>query len=547
MKATGTTIGPYEIVAPLGAGGMGEVYRAKDKRLGREVAVKILPPHLANDAEALVRFEREAKTVAALAHPSIVVLYDFGSEKGASFAVTELLEGETLRQRLGQGALPWRKAIEWSIAIAEGLAAAHGKGIVHRDMKPENLFLTADGRVKILDFGLARTAAAADLTAETQSFSPAHTLPGAVMGTVGYMSPEQVRGQTADARSDIFSLGCVLFEMVSGRRAFAGDSSADVSAAILNQNPSELTGSGRKVLPELERVILHCLEKRPEERFQSARDLAFALRALFSDSDHSAIARSGKGRVKTPARRSRKAIDSIAVLPLANASPDPGAEFLSDGITENIINSLSQLPKLRVMARSTVFRYKGKEQDPLQVGADLGVRAVLTGRLFQLNNNLVIAAELVDAADGAQLWGAQYKRKLADLIEVQEEIAQEIAGQLRLVLTGEEKQRLGKRATQNSEAFQLYLQGRFSCNKRTAEAVDKSIALFEAAIAKDPDYALAYAGLADSYVFLQWYGGRPPREVIPKGKAAALKALALDDALAEPHASLGLIHEEFDW
>ncbi len=544
MLAAGTNLGPYEILAPLGAGGMGEVYRARDARLGREVAVKVLPEHLADNAEALARFEREAKAVAALAHPNTLVLFDFGSDHGVRYAVTELLEGDTLRSRLAKGALPWRKALELGVALAEGLAATHGKGIIHRDLKPENVFLTTDGRVKILDFGLARVQPEASQLADTQSFGPNPTGQGIIMGTVGYMSPEQVRGQPVDARGDIFALGCVLYEMVTGQRAFARDNAADITSAILKDDPPELTGSGKKVPPEVERMIRHCLEKNPEERFQSARDLAFALRALSSDP---AQELAGTGKQRGRPRRKGKAIDSLAILPFANASTDANAEFLSDGITESIINNLSRLPKLRVMARSTVFRYKGKQVTPQEAGQELQVRAVLTGRVLVLGNSLLIAVELVDAADGAQLWGAQVKRPLADLLAALEEIARDLTSQLQVVLSGEEKKRLGKRPTENSEAYQLYLQGRFHWNKRSHEGVAKGIEFFEAAIAKDPAFALAYAGLADSYFFQAWYGEIAPRTVMPKGKAAADQALAQGDTLAEPHAFMAMFLSEYDW
>jgi serine/threonine protein kinase len=484
MLTIGSRLGPYEILAPLGRGGMGEVYRARDVRLGREVAVKVLPEHVATDPDRKARFEQEARAVAVLAHPNILVLHDFGAEAGVTFAVTELLEGETLRQRLGGGALPWRKAVEIGVALADGMAAAHAKGVIHRDLKPENIFLTADGRVKILDFGLARVAPplAETPAAETVTYHEplGQTDPGTVMGTVGYMSPEQVRGLTVDARTDLFALGCVLYEMVAGRRAFAAQTGADTLAAILHHDPPELEESGKTVPPEAEQVIRHCLEKNPEQRFQSARDLAFALRALLSGSDVAAPQRDTAPQPLEPRRRprkvrARKSVDSLAVLPLTGA--DSGTEYLSDGITDSLIQTLSQLPGLRVMARSTVFRYKGKDVDAQEVGRALGVRAVLTGQLVQRGQRLTIQTELVDVQDGSRLWGERYDREMADILAVEKAMAQEIAEKLRLRLTGEQRKQIGRPVTQSTEAYQCYLKGRYYWNKRTEDGLKKSIKL----------------------------------------------------------------------
>jgi TolB-like protein/Tfp pilus assembly protein PilF len=545
MLANGTQLGPYKIVAPLGAGGMGEVYRARDVRLGREVALKILPERFAQDPDRLTRFEREARAVAALAHPNILVLHDIGGGEGVHYAVTELLEGETFRRCLARAPLPWRKAVEVAAAVADGLAAAHAKRIVHRDLKPENLFLTADGRVKILDFGLARVEGAElPPDVDTRSYSPGQTQPGAVLGTPGYMAPEQVCGQPADARSDLFAFGCVLYEMVSGRRPFAGSSEAEVAAAILHEDPPGLAGAGAKLPAELERLIRHCLEKNAEARFQSARDLAFALRALLSDSD---VAKISAARPAARRGRRRKAVDSLAVLPLANAAADPDAEYVSDGLTESILFTLSRLPRLRVMARSTVFRYKGRDVDPQAVGRELGVQAVLTGRISVRGDTLTLAVELVDVADGAQLWGEQYRRRLSDILTVEEDVARQITENLRLQLSGAEKKRLVQQPTADTDAYRLYLQGRYYWNKRTEEGLTRGVACFDQAIAQDPGYALAYAGLADCYNNLGSYAFVPPREAFPRAKSAALKALELDPELAEAHVSLGFVRCLFDW
>lgn len=527
--ASGVRLGPYEILSPLGAGGMGEVYRARDSRLGRDVAIKVLPEHLAKDTQALARFEREARAVAALSHPNILAIFDVGTEQGVSYVVTELLEGETLRARLlGGGAMAWRKAAETGAALAEGLAAAHSKGITHRDLKPENIFLTTDGRVKILDFGLARFRPAASPRDDT--VTQADTQVGTILGTVGYMSPEQVRGGAAEAPSDIFSLGGVLYEMVSGQRAFSRPSAADTLAAILGQDPPELGKSGREVPPEFEAVIRRCLEKNPGERFQSARDLAFRFREMLSGStSHD------------------KALNSLAVLPFANAGGDPDAEYFSDGITETIINNLSQLGKLRVAARTTVFRYKGRDADPQTIGRDLNVRAMLTGKVVQRGDNLRIQADLVDTADGSQLWGQRYNRKAADIFAIEEEIAREISETLRVRLTGEEQKRLGKRHTENKEAYQLYLKGRYHWNRRSGETLQRAVTCFEQAIEKDPAYALAWAGMADCYALYGAYEVLSAKEAVPRAKEAALKALEIDDSLAEPHACLGLVKGYYDW
>ncbi len=564
----GRTLGHYRIASLLGAGGMGEVYRARDTRLDRDVAVKILPEHLAQDAEALRRFEREAKAVAALSHPNITAIFDFGTEAGVSYAVMELLEGETLRARLQRGALPWREAVELASAIADGLAAAHAKGIIHRDLKPENIFLTASGGVKILDFGIARVKHVVTAEAETlASFQT--TKPGVVLGTLGYMSPEQVRGKEADAPSDIFSLGCVLYEMVSGQRAFTGETGAEVIAAILKEEPPALTGAGtlRQLPVELAQIIGHCLEKRPVQRYQSARELSPDLRALL-DGGGSLIFSSRQAR--KPLRpgiwlgtalvvlllgaavwlywgRQVQAFDSLAVLPLVNASGDAETEYLSDGITEALINSLSQFPQLkRVIARSTVASYKNKEIDPRKVGQELNVRAVLTGKMIQRGNDLIIVAELVNTTDGARLWGDQYQRKLAELMTIQAEIAKQITDNLRLRLTGEEQQRLTKRYTDNPEAYQLYLKGRYYSNQLTIEGCKKGIELMHQAIDLDPTNALAYAGLADAYADASSVC-LPANEALPHVKAAAEKALKLDDTLVEAHTMLAVIKANFEW
>jgi serine/threonine protein kinase/tetratricopeptide (TPR) repeat protein len=534
--AVGTKLGPYQVISLLGSGGMGEVYRARDTRLQRDVAIKVLPPSFAADSERLQRFEREAHAAGRLNHPNLLVVHDIGSQDGFPYLVSELLEGETLRERLVAGGLHIRKAMDCAAQLADGLAAAHEKSIVHRDLKPENVFLTTDGRVKILDFGLARLvpATTADSKSPTESYA---TLPGTILGSVSYMSPEQLRGREVDHRSDIFSFGIVLFEMACGQRPFQGVTVAETTASILKDDPPPPAQLVAQIPPELDRVILHCLEKNPDERFQSARDLAFALKALASD-------RVSSGEVTAAPTGS---IDSLAVLPFVNASADSGTEYLSDGITESLIYSLSRLPGLKVLSRSSAFRYKGRDLDSQAAGRELNVRAVLTGRVTQRGDSLLIQTELVDVANGWQLWGERYNRSFEDVFAVQEEIAKEISEKLQLRLTGRERQKLAKRQTEDPEAYQLYLRGRYHWNKRNEEAVRKGISYFQRAIERDPAYSLPYVGLADSYNILGFYSFLPPREAFPKAKAAAARALELDDSLAEAHASMAYAVHYYDW
>jgi len=558
--AAGIKLGPYEILSTIGAGGMGEVYRARDTRLDRVVAVKVLPEHLAHSPEALARFQREAKAVAALSHPNILALYDVGADRGVYFVVTELLEGETLRSRLARP-MPWRKAVEIGLAVADGLAAAHAKGIVHRDLKPENIFLTSDAGVKILDFGLARIRCAA--VSPAASSLPTETDAGTVLGTVGYMSPEQVRGDRADAPSDIFSLGCVLYEMLSGHRAFVRGTAAQTMAAVLEAQPPDLTSAGREIPAELDRLVTHCLEKNSHERFQSARDLRFALRAIPETSSPLAPATSSK-----PLRpwalilaaltitivsltiywrhRSAPVIDSVAVLPFANASGDPNTEYLSDGIAEQLINSLSQARNLRVTARSLAFRYKGPQVDPQKAGRDLRVSAVLTGRVVE-RAGLDVQVDLINVEDGSQLWGRHYSRRFSEILSLQDDIAREVSEKLGLKSTVQQQKLLAKRSTQNNEAYQAYLRGHYYWNRRTEQAIRRAAEYFQQAIDKDPGYALAYAGLADCYATHPGYQVESPRESWPKAKAAATKALEIDNTLAEAHATLANTRMSFEW
>lgn len=563
----GKQLGPYKVLSPIGKGGMGEVYRARDERLGRNVAIKVLPEHLSKKTDALKRFEREAKALAVLSHPNILTIYDIGKQEDVFFVVMELLEGETLRACIQRSALTWKKAIDIAIQTTEGLTAAHSKGIVHRDLKPENIFQTTEGRVKILDFGLAQLK---PLVSEEQPIEVVteslQTETGVIMGTVPYMSPEQLRGASVDSRTDIFSFGSVLYEMVTGRRPFSGNTTAEICASILKDDPVGPVESGKEVSLEMDHLIMRCLEKNPERRFQSAADLAFALKEIVGPSGISqkTVRKPGlqtylfsRAAMLTVSVllvaalfylfvKNGKTIDSLAVLPFVNAGGDPETEYLSDGITESLINNLSRLPKLKIMARSTVFTYKGRQVDPRKVGSELNVRAVLTGKLVQRGQNLIIQADLVDASDGSQIWGEQYDRKFSDILNIQQDIAKQIFEGLQIKLTDEEQKRVTKSYTQNTEAYQLYLRGRFYWNKRTPEGLQKALDYFRKAIDEDPLYAPAYAGTADTYLTLFDYELLPAQEANSKARAAVRKALEIDDKLAEAHSSLAHLYLH-DW
>ena len=466
--SAGAKLGRYEILAPLGAGGMGEVYRARDGRLGREVAVKVLPEAVADDPVSLARFEREARAVAALPHPNIVAIHDVGHEGRIWYAVLELLEGRTLRDILEGGPMPWRRAVEIAVPVAEALAVAHARGIVHRDLKPENLFLTADGRAKILDFGLARHLApeASDDTGAATAGQV--TQPGIVMGTLSYLSPEQARGEAVDGRSDIFSLGSVLYEMLTGRRAFTAATASETLVAILRDQPPAPAALGVSVPAEVWEVIRRCLEKSVERRFQSASDLAFAL---------SSLGRQERGGSQ-PIPAAAGAI-SVAVLPFRNLSPDKENEYFSDGMTEELMNALAQVPGLRVAARTSSFAFKERREDVRAIGERLGVRSVLEGSVRRAGDRLRITAQLVNAADGYQVWSETYDRDARDVFAVQDEIARAIVERLRAKLGLSGGEALVKRGTEDPEAYNLYLKGRYFWNRRSLESSRRAIGYFE--------------------------------------------------------------------
>jgi serine/threonine-protein kinase len=578
--SAGARLGPYEILSPLGAGGMGEVYRARDTRLARDVAVKILPESLGNDAHALARFEQEARAVAALSHPNILAIHDVGREDGVAFAVMELLDGASLDRRIAREQLPWKKALEIGAAVADGLASAHGRGIVHRDLKPANVFVTREGLVKILDFGLARHDLFVSGGGETASPTAAapETAPGTVMGTVGYMSPEQVRGEAADARSDIFSLGCVLYEMLTGRRAFREKAAAETLASILRDHPGDVSESGRAVPPVVNSVVRRCLEKSPEERFQSARDLAFALREILG----SATASTGVGAIAAPIRAPRRwigavaalllaaigtiflfdlgglrsrllpagpaRIQSLAVLPLANLSGDPQQEYFADGMTEELITRLAKLGNLRVTSRTSVMGYKQTKKKIPEIARELGVNAVVEGSIVRDGSKVKVNAQLIDGSSDQHVWADSYEREMKDILALQSDVAQAIAREVGVKLTPEGQAGLAA-ATRPviPAAYDAYVRGRHAWNKRGEESVRQGIRLFQESIDADPTYAPSYAGMADCYGQLGYASYVSPEESFPRAKAAAQKALELDPNLAEAHASLGFDLMYYDW
>ncbi|HSO74093.1 MAG TPA: protein kinase [Blastocatellia bacterium] len=545
------TISHYQILNKLGEGGMGEVYLAQDPRLGRQVAIKLLPASYQYDPDRRARFLKEARSASALRSPNIAAIYDIGEHDGAMFIVMEYVEGDVLSRRIERALLSTREVVDIATQVSDALDEAHTLGIIHRDVKSSNLILSQRGMVKMLDFGLAKIVepgAPSDSSELTVSLGQ-QTAYGTVMGTVSYMSPEQALGQRLDHRTDIFSLGVVMYEMLTGRLPFGGGSANEIIDNIVHSEPVAIARFNYSVPEELERIVRKCMEKESTRRYQHTRELSTDLRNLIRDIDSGAGTDPNTVRKTQPTRRgrSRKTIDSLAVLPLINATDDPDTEYLSDGITESIINNLSQLPKLRVMARSTVFRYKGRDIDGKQVGHELGVRAVLTGRVLQRGEQLIIKTELVDTIDGSLLWGEQYNRLFEDIFTVEEEISREISEQLRLKLSGAQKKRLTRRYTENTEAYQHYLKGRFHWNKRTEEAMKRGIEYFQQAIEIDPGYALAYAGLADSFNLLASYSMLASSDAFPRAKAAATRALELDEGLAEAHTSMAFVKFGYDW
>jgi TolB-like protein/Flp pilus assembly protein TadD len=519
----GSRLGPYEVVALLGAGGMVAVYRARDPRLGREVAIKTIHERLAADEAARRRFTRETRAVAALSHPNIVAIHDVGLENGILFAVTELLEGETLRARLERAPIPWLEAVGIGTAIADGLAVAHARGIVHRDVKPANVFLTAEGGVKVLDFGLATTIPPAGLRVDSPTRSR-ETMPGTVLGTASYMSPEQARGMMADARSDVFSLGCVLHEMLTGAGAFSRPSLAETLAAGLQAKEAPLPPG---LPPALDRVIHRCLEKDPARRFPSAREVASELRAC--DSREPAAAEGGAA----------KPVDSLAVLPFADLSPEKDQAYFCDGLADELINALTRIRGLRVASRTSSFLFKGASADVREIGERLGVRAVLEGSVRKSGDRLRVTVRVTDVERGFTLSSERYDRAFADVLDVQDDIAHHVVQALEVRLSDSEKRILEKPATVDPRAYDLYLRGRGLFHQVRFETLVKAREMLLEAIDVDPSFAFAHAALADVCSFLyQWRGRRP--ELLTEALSASARALELRPDLAEAHAARGL-------
>lgn len=608
----GQSLGRYRVVQPIGAGGMGEVYLAHDTELERDVALKILTAEVATDQQRMQRFVQEAKTASALNHPNIITIYEVGQADGARFIATEYIKGDTLRQRMRGEGLSLRECFEVAVQVANALSAAHEAKVVHRDIKPENIMLRPDGLVKVLDFGLAKlteqTPSAQALDDNAPTRLQINTAPGVVMGTFNYMSPEQARGKEVDLRTDIWSFGVVLYEMIAGRLPFAGETTSDVIAAVLKTDPAPLRQVAPKTPEELQRIVTKCLRSDREARYQTARDLLIDLKALQQqlefeaklertsateardkqeetrtapiqrEAQTEAMSRnttttvSSAEYIVTGIRKNKRVvvpilvlllgivvaayylvqrkgardqsppgdavIESMAVIPFANVSQDPNAEYLSDGISESLINNLSQFPGLKVTSRNSVFRYKGNATDAQKIGKDLNVRAVLAGDVKQMNDQLVINVELIDVRDNHQIWGAQYIRKFADILKIQNEITQEVSSKLRLKLTSAVQQQIAKHSTDSPEAYREYLKGRFYTLQFSLEGHNKALEHLNRAIAIDPTYALAYAGIADAYTTADdWL--LPPSEALSKAKAAADKALAMDGELAEAWSARG--------
>ncbi|MGH9968505.1 MAG: protein kinase domain-containing protein [Pyrinomonadaceae bacterium] len=611
-------IAHYHILKRLGKGGMGEVFLGEDtKQHGRKVAIKVLPGELTGDENRLRRFKQEARAILALNHPNILTIFEIGETESSYYITTEFIEGETLRQYLWRNKIKIDEAIGIAIQVAMALEAAHTAGIIHRDIKPENIMLrpdrfVRDRLVKVLDFGLAKLTEKDSPQNDPEAITKPinNTNPGALIGTTGYMSPEQAQGEEIDARTDIFSLGVVLYEMVAGQAPFTGPTDSHVRVSVLDHDPIPLTRQSAEVPRQLERITSKALAKDRSKRYQTITDLKLDLEQLreeltlsgselredvgfataarlpkrmdleLSDStwgsrgdtmdsaqrlSFASAAAGTTSRRKTTAIIAlagtllavasgflyfsyfRPTINSVAVLPFVNDSNDPNAEYLSDGITESIINSLSHLPNLRVMSRNAVFRFKGRNVDPQQVGRSLRVGAVLMGRLVKLDDRLVIKTELIDVSDGSQLWGAEYNNNMADILSVQDEISRRISEKLRFRLTGEDEEKLGKRYTKDAEAYELYLKGRFFWNKRGEAGLRNGIKYFKAAEERDPTYALAYSGLADSYALLCDIGVVAPVEEMPQAKAAAQKAVDIDPSLAEGYTSRAFVKLAYDW
>ncbi|MFN0159253.1 MAG: protein kinase domain-containing protein [Bacteroidota bacterium] len=564
----GQTISHYKILEKLGEGGMGVVYKAQDTKLDRLVALKFLPHHLTSSEAEQSRLLQEAKAAAALNHPNACSVIDIQEANGEQFIVMEYVDGVTLRQKSPVAKV--NDAIAYAIQIGEALHEAHSKGIVHRDIKCENIMVNSRNQIKVMDFGLAKLKGSLKLTKASST-----------VGTLAYMAPEQIQGGEVDGRSDIFSFGVVLFEMLTGKTPFRGEHDAAIMYSILNEEPEPLTKYQPDASSDLLHIINRALEKDPADRYQRADDMVNELRRLQKTSSRvvrpeqmtqSRTTQTTSFPVASPRKSNAKLwiaaaaivlltgtswflffnkpeqkITSMAVLPFVNAGSDQSAEYLSDGFTESLINSLSKLPGVKMMSRNSVFRYKGKDIDPQVVGKELSVDAVLLGRITQNAGALIVSVELVNTSDNSHMWGEQYERKASGIITLQNEISRELSKQLSVTLTGEQENQITKNATENTEAYHLYLKGRYYWAKRTAENLSKAVAYFNESIQSDPGYALAYSGLADAYIILGVFGEQSPAEAFPRAKAAASKALEIDPSLAEAYASLGDISIHYDW
>jgi len=518
----GTMVSHYRIVDKIGAGGMGEVYLAEDRQLNRKVALKFLPAYLCQDDDCRARFRREAQAAAKLDHPNIVTVHEVGEFQGRPFFAMAHVEGRSVRDLVGNSELSTVQMLELGIQVCEGLQAAHAQGITHRDIKPSNILIDSHGRARIVDFGLASVAGAGELTKT-----------GSTLGTIGYMSPEQVRGEAIDHRSDLFSLGVVLYELLTGRNPFKRDSEAATLRAVTDAAPEPLARFKAGVSDSIQAVLRKALEKSVETRYQTAAGMVSDLKRCLKEGP------------EVPAVHSDQ--PSVAVLPFANLSADPEQEYFCDGMAEEIINALAQLENLRVIARTSSFAFRGKQEDVRQIGNRLGVGSLVEGSVRKVGNRLRVTAQLVRTDDGSHLWSERYDRDLEDVFAVQDEIASAIVGKLKVRLLPSEQGSLVKRYTEDFDTYRLYLLGRQHWNKRTPEGISKAIECFQQVIEANPTYALAYSGLADCYSLLEQAWVLPPNEAFPKAKAMALKALEIDDTLAEAHASMALVYNHYDW